>query len=79
MQNSSSSYRVSKVESSCKNNPNGSYNIRLTLYFKPQSYFYLGLIVSGVTLAGCLGYLGWIGVRNFRIKRLKLSKNVQRV
>jgi hypothetical protein len=42
-----------------KVNPDGSINIELTLYFKPQSYFYVGLIVSGATLLACLGYLGW--------------------
>ena len=33
-----------------KENPDGSIDINLTLYFKPQSYFYVGLWVSGVTL-----------------------------
>jgi hypothetical protein len=36
-----------------------------TIYFRPQSYFYLGLIISGTTLLSCLGYLvwAWIGER----------------
>jgi len=38
-------------------NPDGSIDVELTLFFKPQSYFYLGLIISGTTLFGCLGYL----------------------
>jgi hypothetical protein len=42
-----------------KVNPDGSIDVDLTLYFKPQSYFYVGLIVSGATLLACLGYLGW--------------------
>lgn len=29
----------------------------MTLYFRPQSYFYLGLIISGTTLILLLGYL----------------------
>lgn len=33
-----------------KENPDGSIEVNLTLYFKPQSYFYVGLWVSGVTL-----------------------------
>jgi hypothetical protein len=33
--------------------------MRLTLYFKPQSYFYLGLLISGTTLLACLGYLAY--------------------
>lgn len=32
-----------------KLNPDGSIDVNLTLYFKPQSYFYLGLCVSGIT------------------------------
>lgn len=40
-------------------NPDGSINLDLTLYFKPQSYFYLGLIISSATLVGCLGYLAY--------------------
>lgn len=40
-----------------KENPDGSIDVELTLYFKPQSYFYVGLIISGTTLIGCLGYL----------------------
>jgi len=30
-------------------NSDGSIDVELTLYFKPQSYFYLGLIISGTT------------------------------
>ena len=33
-----------------KENPDGSIEVNLTLYFKPQLYFYVGLWVSGVTL-----------------------------
>jgi hypothetical protein len=32
-------------------------NFTVTLYFKPQSYFYIGLIISGLTFIGCIGYL----------------------
>ena len=32
-------------------------NINITLYFWPQSLFYLGLIISGTTLLCCIGYL----------------------
>ncbi|MFA4817341.1 MAG: alpha-(1-_3)-arabinofuranosyltransferase family protein [Parcubacteria group bacterium] len=42
-----------------KENPDGSIDVELTLYFKPQSYFYLGIIISITTLLGCLGYLGY--------------------
>jgi len=52
-----------------KENPDGSINIELTLYFKPQSYFYLGLLISSTTLLGCLGYLGWVVVGRKKKKR----------
>jgi len=35
----------------------GKQDFTLTLYFLPQSYFYIGLIISGLTLLGCVGYL----------------------
>jgi hypothetical protein len=40
----------------------GSENFTITLYYLPQSYFYLGLIISGTTLIICIGYL----VYNYR-------------
>lgn len=52
-------------------NPDGSINLDLVLYFKPQSYFIPGLMVSGVTLVGCLVYLGY-NWRRYRLKK-KLS------
>lgn len=54
-------------------NEDGSLNLDLTLYFKPQSYFYLGLIISGTTLVLCLGYLGWTGVRSWRKKNVYIK------
>jgi len=53
----------------CIKNSDGSYNISLTLYFKAQSYFYIGLIISITTFFSCLIYL----VYNF-IKRRKCTK-----
>lgn len=40
-----------------KENPDGSIDIEMVLYFYPQSFFYLGLLISGITLSGCVGYL----------------------
>lgn len=40
-----------------KKYPDGSIDIELTLYFKPQSYFYMGLMVSGIAFVICIGYL----------------------
>lgn len=44
-----------------KRYPDGSIDIEMTLYFKPQSYFYIGIIISTFTFVGCIGYLtrGW--------------------
>ena len=42
-----------------KENQDGSIDLELTLYFKPQSYFYLGIIISGTTLILCLSYLSY--------------------
>jgi hypothetical protein len=47
--------------------------VDLTLYFKPQSYFSVGLIVSGITLLACLGYLGW------EVGRRKKRKQAEKV
>jgi len=45
-------------------NPDGSIEINLVLYFRPQSYFYLGLFISGFILFGCLIYLFFDWQRN---------------
>lgn len=37
-------------------NPDGSINIEMTFYFLPQSYFYLGLIITGITFIGSIAY-----------------------
>lgn len=44
----------------CRKNNDGSYGIDMTLYFAPQSYLYLGLIISGSTLVVVLAYLLFI-------------------
>ncbi len=63
--------------SAYKTNPDGSINVNLTIYFKPQSYFYVGLIISGVTLLGCLGYLGWDFARR-RKKNLAAANTIKK-
>lgn len=50
-------------KSSYQENPDGSINIELTLYFRPQSYLYLGLIISSLILMISLGYLGYSFVK----------------
>ena len=68
------SYKVHKVESgglnsACVLNSDGSYDIEMVIEFFPQRWFYLGLLISGTTFLGCIGYLGWDFVRRRRIKR----------
>lgn len=59
----------------CVHNTDGTYDINLTLYFKPQSYLYLGGIISITTLIGITAYLLYywtISIKNtFRTKSQK--------
>ena len=59
---------LSRGESACTLNADGSYDIEMTIEFFPQRWFYLGLLISGTTLAGCVGYLGWEFVRRRKRK-----------
>lgn len=52
-----------------KLNPDGSIDVELTLYFKPQSYFYLWLIISGTTFVLLIWYLWVDTIRNRRKKK----------
>jgi len=49
----------------------GKENYELIVEFWPQRLFYIGLFISGITLIGCLGYLGWGKLRNWEIKKLR--------
>jgi hypothetical protein len=57
------------LKEGCTINPDGSYNIDLVIEFTPQRWFYIGLIISGTTLLGCIGYLGYDFVRTRRLKK----------
>lgn len=50
-------------------NPDGSIDMELVMYFKPQSYFYIGLLISGLTLISCIGYLAYDWKRNRNKKK----------
>lgn len=52
-----------------KENPDGSIDVELTLYFKPQLYFYLGLIISGATLLIYFSYFSYVGIVALRKKK----------
>ena len=49
-------------------NPDGSINIELVLYFKPQSYFYIGLIISGTILILCIFYIIYHSIKSREAK-----------
>jgi hypothetical protein len=61
------------TQGKCTKNADGSYDIEMVIEFWPQRWFYLGLLISGATLAGCLGYLGYEGVKSIR-RRLAARK-----
>lgn len=42
-----------------KENEDGSIEIELILYFKPQSYYYIGILISVFALMLSIGYLLW--------------------
>ncbi len=52
-------------------NSDGSIDVELTLYFKPQSYFYLWLIISGSTFIVLIWYLWYDFIRSRRKKEDK--------
>jgi len=60
-----------KAKDGCVKNANGSYDMEMVIEFWPQRWFYLGLIISSLTLLGCLFYLYWTTRR--KIARLILS------
>jgi len=51
-------------------NADGSIDIELVMYFKPQSYFYLGLVISLTTFILCIVYLiyDWRKSKNKSLK-----------
>ena len=61
--------KLCKEQQLCTLNADGTYDLELVAEFTPQRWFYVGLIISGTTLAGCLGYLGFVGWRKLRRRR----------
>lgn len=51
-------------------NSDGSIDFELIIEFWPQRLFYLGLIISGITLIGCLGYLVVSKTLNLNCKKV---------
>lgn len=58
----------------CVKNADGTYDMELVVEFWPQRLFYVGAFVSGLTLVGCLGYVGFVGVRSWRKKNVYINK-----
>jgi hypothetical protein len=50
----------------CSLNADGSYDIKLVIEYAPERWFNIGLIISGITLLGCVGYLGYAWRRRRR-------------
>lgn len=49
---------------------NGAEQFTITLYYVPQSYYYLGLSVTGITLVICVGYLFYeLKQRNLQFRK----------
>ena len=46
-----------KKEGACVKQSDGTYNINLSLKFKPQQKFYLGLIISGISLLAVIVFM----------------------
>jgi hypothetical protein len=59
------------LKSGCTLNPDGSYNIEMVIEFEPQRWFYLGLIISGLTLVACVETLIILGLRRIRQSRTR--------
>jgi hypothetical protein len=57
-------------EADCLRNPDGSYDLELTIEYRPQKLFYIGATISGSVLLLMLFYLFW------RIIGYKIRKNV---
>lgn len=45
----------------CTQNPDGSYNINLTMQFAAQHWFYVGAALSGLAWIGSVGYFVYLG------------------
>ena len=63
-------------ENLCKKNTDGSYDMEMVIEFFPQRWFYLGLLISGTTLSGCILYLVYIGVKKIKIKLNNKNENI---
>jgi len=63
------------LNSACTKNADGSYDMEMTIEFFPQRWFYLGLLISGTTFAGCIGYLIFYAVQGRRNRKKDETQN----
>lgn len=61
---------ICKLGTACKKNPNGSYDVDLTLYVRLQSYVYLGTLISLSTFIGCIFVLVWALFKRVKSKKI---------
>jgi hypothetical protein len=60
----------------CTLNADGSYDMEMVIEFFPQRWFYLGLLISGTTFVGCIGYLVFYFIRRRKTKRETRAKEM---
>lgn len=60
-------------ESYYTRNSDGTIDIELLLYFRPQKYFYPGVIISATAFLISLSYLLWYGIRRYLLAKEKSS------
>ncbi|MFA5188755.1 MAG: hypothetical protein WC460_05325 [Patescibacteria group bacterium] len=61
--------KICQKPNQCVKNADNTYNFELMIEFQPKQWFYFGLLISGTTLAGCLGYLAYVKIKSLRLKR----------
>lgn len=62
---------VCSNNSNCIKNADGTYDFELVVDFWPQRLFYLGLLISGSILLGCVAYLVLFWRKNKRLKNVE--------
>lgn len=60
---------ICSVSNACTHNKDGSYNFDLRVEFLPQRWFYIGLIISGLTVIGYIVYLITARYRSYRKRK----------
>lgn len=64
-----------KQQNLCIQNKDGTYEISLIVEYSYYKNLIIDLLISGITLASCLSYLTFAGIRGFRHRRRGKQKN----